>query len=150
MIADSIIISNNLFACNQCNMVSMTQEKDDKGYYNAEKIIISNNKISNNTGTLLNIYRGGNDESTLGPNLTFSHNKIDKCNTADGSTLITLTGVQVSQFVSNIFTSSNSNGSLFYFKDIVRAKHLVEKNVFDRSGSITKNQFVAEKGNVNR
>lgn len=150
MIADSIIISNNLFADNEYNIFSMADEKDDKGYYNAEKIIFSNNKISNNTGTLFNIYRGGNDESTLGPNLTFSHNKIDKCNTADGSPLITLTGVQVSHFVSNIFTSSNKTGSLFNFKDIVRAKHLIEKNVFDHSGSITKNQFVVEKGNVNQ
>ncbi len=150
MIADSIVISDNLFTDNQCNVFSMAQEKDDKGYYNAEKIMIGNNKFSNNTGTLLNIYRGGNDESTLGPNLTFSHNKIEKCNTTDGSALITLTGVQVSQFLSNIFTSSNTNGSLFYFKDIVRARHLLNKNVFDHSGSITKNQFVVEKENVNR
>lgn len=150
MIADSIIIRNNLFADNDCNMIIIAEEKDDKGYYNAEKISIGHNNFKNNTGNLLTIYRGGNDESTLGPNLSFSHNKISNCLTADQSPLISLTGVQVSQFVSNIFTSSNSNGTLFQFKDIVRAKHLVERNVFDQSGSLTKNQFVVEKENVRR
>ena len=148
MIADSIAINNNFFTDNQCNIFTVSEEKDDKGYYNTEKIMISHNQFSNNTGTLLNIYRGGNDESTLGPNLIFNHNQIDNCNTADGSALITLTGVQVSRFTSNIFTASNTTAALIHFKDIVRAKHLLEKNRFDHSGSIEKNQFVVEKGNI--
>lgn len=150
IIADSIIFRNNNFSNHTTNMISMAEEKDDKGYYNAEKIVISQNVFSNNNGTLLNIYRGGNDESTLGPNLLFSNNKISNCSTAEGNALITLTGVQVSRFVSNVFTNVNSNGTVFQFKDIVRAKHLVEKNVFDRSGTVTANQFVVEKENVTK
>ena len=150
MIADSIIIRNSIFKDNTVNMISMADEKDDKGYYNAEKIDISHNTFINNNGVLLNIYRGGNDESTLGPNLKFRHNKIEQCNTVDSTALINLTGVQVSRFISNTFTSSNTNESLFYFKDIVRATHRVEKNVFQSSGSITANQFVIEKENIKR
>lgn len=148
MVADSIVFRNNSFSNHTTNMVSMAEEKDDKGYYNAEKIVINQNVFSNNKGMLLNIYRGGNDESTLGPNLSFSNNKISNCSTVDNSALIMLTGVQVSQFVSNVFTNVNSNGTVFQFKDIVRAKHLVEKNVFEKSGSVTANRFVVEKGNV--
>ncbi len=150
MIADSIMILNNVFNDNQCNMINMAEEKEDKGYYNTERIMISNNKFNNNSGTLLNIYRGGNDESTLGPNLAFSNNKLGNCNTGNGSALINLTGVQVSQFVLNIFSSCNTSNTLIQFKDIVRARHLVEKNVFEQSGTISKNQFVVEKANVRR
>jgi poly(beta-D-mannuronate) lyase len=150
MIADSVVIRNNAFTNNTVDMIGMVAEKDDKGYYNAEKIDISQNKFTNNTGILLNIYRGGNDESTLGPNLLFSNNKIRNCSTADTAAFITLTGVQVSKFASNIFINVNTTGTIFQFKDIVRAKHLVEKNVFDHSGGINKNQFVVEKENVRR
>ena len=80
MMADSIVINNNSFINNNCNFFSMKDEEENKGYYNAEKIIIRHNNFNSQNGTLLNVYRGGSDESTLGPNLTFSHNKLSNCN----------------------------------------------------------------------
>ncbi len=125
----------------------MVEEKDDKGYYNAEKIVIRHNSFTDENGTLLNIYRGGNDESTLGPALVFSHNKIINCNTPDFIPLITLTGVQQSAIFSNEFTGSNKTGILLRYHDTVRAAHLLERNIMNNSGRIEENSFVKQTAN---
>jgi poly(beta-D-mannuronate) lyase len=146
MIADSISINNNSFINNSCNFFFMNEEKEDKGYYNAEKIFIGHNNFSSQTGTLLNVYRGGNDESTLGPNLNFSHNKLINCNSAEP--LITLTGMQVSNIFSNSFSNCNPSSTLVFYKDLVRARHYFERNILTNSGKIEKNVFVIEKSNA--
>ena len=46
MIADSIVVHGNTFVNNNCNAVILSEEKEDKGYYNAEKIFISHNKFN--------------------------------------------------------------------------------------------------------
>jgi poly(beta-D-mannuronate) lyase len=146
MIADSITIHNNSFINNSCNFFLMNEEKEDKGYYNAEKIFIGHNNFSSQTGTLLNIYRGGSDESTLGPNLIFSHNKLSKCN--GDEPLITLTGVQVTNIFSNNFSNCNPSSTLLRYKDTVRASHSFDRNTLISSGKIEKNVFVTEKSNT--
>lgn len=150
MIADSIVIRNNSFTSNTANTFSMAEETDDKGYYNAEKIIIGHNQFNKQTGVLLNVYRGGNDESTMGPQLFFSHNKLTDCNTPDASPLISLTGVQVTNIFSNQFTGSNPAKTLVLYKDTVRARHSFEKNILTQSGSIEKNKFVIANQNAVR
>jgi poly(beta-D-mannuronate) lyase len=142
MIADSITINSNSFINNNCNFFFMNEEKEDKGYYNSEKVFIGHNNFNSQRGTLLNIYRGGSDESTLGPNLTFSHNKLSNCNGTDP--LIILTGVQVSNIFSNNFSSCNPSSTLIFYKDLVRAKHNFERNTLTNSGKIEKNGFVTE------
>jgi poly(beta-D-mannuronate) lyase len=146
MMADSIFINNSSFINNNCNFFSMKDEDDDKGYYNAEKIVISHNNFNSQTGMLLNIYRGGSDESTLGPDLTFSHNKLNNCSGVDP--LIKLTGVQVTNIFSNNFYSCNPSSTLIYYTDIVRARHNFERNILTGSGKIEKDIFVTEKGNM--
>ncbi len=148
IIADSIIINNNSFINNSCNFFFMNEEKEGKGYYNAEKVIIRHNNFNSQTGTLLNIYRGGSDESTLGPNLTFSHNKLINCNYTEP--LITLTGVQISNIFSNNFSNCNPSSTLVFYKDLVRARHGFERNTLTNSGKIEKNVFVTETNNTIR
>lgn len=144
-VADSIVIRDNLFSRNNTNAIMMNNEKDDKGYYNAEKIYISHNNFDQQQGILLNVYRGGNDESTMGPQLSFSHNRITDCSTADNSSLMQLTGVQQTTIFSNNFSHSNAKAALITYKDIVRARHLLEKNNLEDSGSIEENGFVVKK-----
>ena len=149
MMADSIVIRNNTFINNRCNFFMMNEEREDKGYYNAEKIFISHNNFSSQTGTMLDIYRGGNDESTLGPHLTFSHNKINNCKTnGNNAPLILLTGVQVTEIFSNNFSASNPTLTLILYKDTVRARHSFEKNILSSSGIVEKDQYVTEKNNT--
>jgi poly(beta-D-mannuronate) lyase len=141
-VADSIIFRNNSFTNNNADIIMMTEEKDDKGYYNAEKIVIARNESRNNKGILLSIYRGGNDESTMGPRLTFEKNSIDGCKTSDAKPLISLTGIQQTKVLSNTFKGANPGGVLLGYKDIVRARHLLEGNTFADSGKISENGFV--------
>ena len=148
MMADSIVMNSNSFINNNCNFFSMNDEKEDKGYYNAEKIVIRHNNFNSQTGALLNIYRGGNDESTLGPHLTFSHNKLNNCNA--NSPLISLTGVQVSNIFSNSFSNCNTSSILIFYKDIVRARHGFDRNILINAGRLEKNVFVVEKDNALR
>jgi poly(beta-D-mannuronate) lyase len=148
MIADSIVVHGNTFANNNCDAIILSEEKDDKGYYNAEKIFISHNKFTNQTGMLLNVYRGGNDESTLGPDLTFSHNSLNSCSSENGQPLISFTGIQVTNLFSNTFTNCNNGNILIKYTDIVRAKHLLEKNNLLASGQLQRDQFLTEKNNI--
>jgi len=148
MIADSVVVHGNTFANNNCNAIILNEEKDDKGYYNAEKIFISHNKFTKQTGMLLSVYRGGNDESTLGPDLTFSHNSLNSCSSENGQPLISFTGIQVTNLFSNSFTNCNNGSILIKYADIVRAKHLFEKNNLVASGQLQRDQFLTEKNNI--
>lgn len=151
IVADSIIIRNSQFINNDCDFVNMADEKEDKGYYNAEKIIIRHNRFLNHSGSLLNIYRGGSDESTLGPDLVFSHNKIENCSSSKNNVpLISLTGVQLTNIFSNAFINCNPGNTLILYKDIVRAKHFLERNILENSGKPEINKFVFEKNNTTR
>ena len=149
MVADSVIIRNTQFTNNNCDLVNMNDEKEDKGYYSAEKIFIGHNKFLNHSGSLLNIYRGGSDESTLGPDVVFSHNKIENCSsTKNNVPLISLTGVQLTDIFSNAFINCNTGTTLILYKDIVRAKHSFERNILENSGKSEMNKFVIEKNNT--
>jgi len=144
MVADSLIIRNCTFSNFNAGLLHMTEEKDNKGYYNAEKIVISNNSINNLQGALLAIYRGGNDESTMGPDLTFSNNRINNSNNGSTTPLIHLYGVQKSRMEKNQFINCNTGNILITYEDVVRAMHQLKNNQFINSGSVQKNEFVRE------
>jgi poly(beta-D-mannuronate) lyase len=147
MVADSIVIRNSGFIDNMVEFIVMKDEKDDKGYYNAEKIILDKNSFTKNTGVLLNIYRGGNDESTMGPQLFVTGNKFTSCATKNKAAFVQLTGVQKTRFINNTFSNCVTGGTLFSYKDIVRADHLLQKNDIESSGSIQSNAFVTAREN---
>ncbi len=148
MVADSIVIRNSSFVNNNCNGFLLNDEKDNKGYYSAEKIVITGNTFTSQNGILLDIYRGGNDESTMGPNLRFSNNKITNSVAPGNEALIRLTGVQVSNLAGNQFLKSNAGSTLVLYKDALRARHLFEKNTVTGSGNIEKDRFVMENNNT--
>jgi len=145
MIADSIRIINSSFT-NFGAGILMNEERDDKGYYNAEKIFLDNNRFSNGNGALILLYRGGNDESTLGPDLRFIHNRVENCNNPSGA-LIELTGIQKTRILLNQFIASNRGALLIRYRDTVRAAHLLQSNRFSASGSLDKNTFVTDQNN---
>lgn len=143
MVADSIVLRNNSFLNNRSNAVILSEEKDNKGYYNAEKIIISQNSFHKQSGNILNVYRGGNDESTMGPYLIFEHNSI---NNDSNQPWIQLTGVQKTNISDNDFITKDPNQVLIVYKDFVRAHHLLTKNALP--GKIETNQFVTADKNI--
>ena len=137
---DKITIQNSVFENNKAALLSLKDEDDNKGYYNAERIVVTNNSFTNHSGQLATIYRGGNDESTMGPIFTFSNNKMLNC-TADGA-LIELFGVQQSNVNNNAFTSSNIAGKTVAYTDNTKAFHYQKNNSTVNSGTIQENKFV--------
>lgn len=146
IVADLVSITNSVFTNLDCNFFMMHEERDDKGYYNAEKINISKNKFSRLNGILVDIYRGGNDESTMGPALEFTSNKLENCSSG-ANTLISLTGVQVSNLVANEFSNCNSETVLVKYTDIVRARHRFKNNELLNSGLVEKDVFLMMESN---
>jgi poly(beta-D-mannuronate) lyase len=137
---DKISIQNSVFENNKTALLSLKDEDDNKGYYNAERIVVTNNSFTNHSGQLATIYRGGNDESTMGPIFTFSNNKMLNC-TANGA-LIELFGVQQSNVNNNVFTSSNIAGKTVAYTDNTKAFHYQKNNSTVNSGTIQENKFV--------
>jgi poly(beta-D-mannuronate) lyase len=140
---DKITIQNCAFENNKATLLSLKDENDNKGYYNAEKIVVTNNSFINHTGPLAVIYRGGNDESTMGPIFSFSANKIVNCSANEP--LIGLFGVQQSTIENNMFTASNKTGNIISYTDNTKAFHYQKNNSVNSSGAIQENKFVINK-----
>jgi poly(beta-D-mannuronate) lyase len=140
---DKITIQNCAFENNKATLLSLKDEDDNKGYYNAEKIVVTNNSFINHNGPLAVIYRGGNDESTMGPIFSFSANKIVNCSANEP--LIGLFGVQQSTIENNMFTASNKTGNIISYTDNTKAFHYQKNNSANSSGAIQENKFVINK-----
>jgi len=117
--ADTIELSNSIFedltgSVLQLNVTGdvlyFDKKKDAQwGRYNAEYVTIFGSEFKNINGPLINLYRGGTDESTYGPHFSFISSLIDnvgrdKRNKTAAS--IMLQGVQVSTINGNHFENS--------------------------------------------
>ncbi len=138
--ADIISVTNSSFKKMVGPLFNLKDERDDKGFYNTEKMVISNCVFEFNVGTILNMYRGGNDESTMGPQLVFTGNKISNCR--NDYELIRLYGVQESLITDNNFINSNRLAPVIVYEDKVRADHQQKNNTLTESGPIIENKFV--------
>jgi poly(beta-D-mannuronate) lyase len=141
---DSIFVSNSNWSNGKGILFNLYDEKDNKGYYNVEKMTISNNNISNHTGPLLAILRSGKDESTLGPLVEIKNNTFNQI-ASDNAPFILLNGVQQSLIQNNRFNNCNPTNKLIEYKDEVRAAHSLTSNQFEQSGTIIQNNYVTKK-----
>ena len=108
-VADKIVITNSQFKNITGNILPLNKELEDRGVYNAEYITIHNSSFENIGLALMNVYRGGTDESTFGPHVDLRNSMIKNVGLADNNTLessIILHGVQVTNLFSNAVTNS--------------------------------------------
>jgi poly(beta-D-mannuronate) lyase len=141
-VADSILVNNCSFLNGKGDIFKFTEETDKKGYYNVERLKISDCNFTDYTGQVLTMLRSGNDESTMGPLLTFTGNKLTNCSTGDGISLIYLYGVQYSAIEKNVFSGCNEGKVLIQYEDVVRALHFLRNNNLSKSGRMLTNKFV--------
>lgn len=104
--ADSIVLRNSSFNNLTGDVLALNKETDDLGIYNAENVVIENCRFTKVGGTVLNLYRGGTDESTFGPilkieNSLFENVGFHKRNAIEAS--ISLHGVQLVNIQKNKF-----------------------------------------------
>lgn len=149
-VADSILVSNCTFSNNKKSLFNFSNETGNKGYYNVEVLKLSNNRFLNGGGQILNMLRGGNDESTMGPYLVFTKNTVANYLSADEDALFFLSGTQRSLVEKNNFTNCNKGKILLQYDDRVRAVHILKDNSILGSGIISSNKFVRSVNNVMR
>ena len=107
--ADEIRIARSEFSDITGSVIALSREIDDLGRYNGEEISIVDSRFSNIGAAVVDIYRGGTDESTFGPRLEVRSSVLDSVghnarNKTDAS--IRLLGVQVADIHDNEFIDS--------------------------------------------
>ncbi|MFT7007004.1 MAG: poly(beta-D-mannuronate) lyase [Colwellia sp.] len=133
--AQSIDVENNVFENITGDIFRLNKEIDDLGIYNVEYLNVINNTFNNVEGMLVNLYRGGSDESTFGPHLLLKDNTVN--NVGNGKrnkskSAIILHGVQVSTIDSNTFVKS---GLINIEHTVGEPKTVVKNNTFNKTAA---------------
>lgn len=140
--ADTISIDNSVIK-NCKRGLKLADENDDLGEYNAEFVYITNSKFDNVQNNILDYYRGGYDESTIGGNLVFQNNTITNCGKEEKSgLLIKTTGIV------NVEISKNSflNNTIKYIAVLWGEKKQEPKeNTIKNSGEFKTEQNLKQK-----
>lgn len=104
-LADTISIVNS-YLYNAPTGLSLSEETDNVGKYNADHIIIQNSVFSNFSNTAIDYYRGGFDESTLGGLLKIDHCVFNKIGAKSNKPTIHLTGIANVMISNSVFSNS--------------------------------------------
>lgn len=115
--ADTIQFTNCIFNNISGPAINIAAEKEDLGIYNAEVVIFKNclfNKILLNA---IDLYRGGNDESTTGPYFIMDHCTFNEVANIELGSVINLSGVQYSDITNSIFYNSGRAGRMVKYED---------------------------------
>lgn len=108
-LADQVSIRNSSFTDITGTIVSAAAETDDYGQYNVEYLDITQSAFTRIGEAIAEIYRGGRDESTFGPNVTIARNAMNDVGLAatNGTgASIHLHGVQIAKLDSNAVNAS--------------------------------------------
>jgi poly(beta-D-mannuronate) lyase len=104
--ADIISIDNsNIKNCKKG--LILAAENDDLGEYNAEFVYITNTKFDGVQNSILDYYRGGYDESTIGGNLVFKNNTVTNSGKSEETGILIKTKGIVNVAISNTNFSNN-------------------------------------------
>jgi len=134
--ADTIVVLNSWFKGFSGHGIALNTENDDRGRYNAEYITVGNCKFVDMMGSAIDVYRGGNDESTLGPFVTINDcDFINVCNRELGTT-VRMIGVQWSRISDCRFFDSGKSGRSIWFEDPAWADIQIDHTVLSNSGRI--------------
>ncbi|MEM8725814.1 MAG: alginate lyase, partial [Pseudomonadota bacterium] len=108
-LADRVIIRNSTFEDITGAVVSAAAETEDFGQYNVEYLNITDSAFTKIGGPIADIYRGGRDESTFGPFVTFAGNtiaEVGKAATTGSGASVNLHGVQTAKLERNQVANS--------------------------------------------
>ena len=130
------IFRNSIFRNISGSGIDLASEKDDKGIYNAEYTTVENCIFTNLLGSAVNIYRGGNDESTLGPFVKIDHCTFNEVENREQGTVVRLLGVQQADITNCIFSLSGQGGRSIQFQEFRWDKIRVDFCNFFKSGRI--------------
>ncbi len=85
---------NTTLIKNCTNGLELSEETDDRGEYSAENIVVDTCRFENIGKNVIDYYRGGYDESTVGGNLVVTNSTFTKCGAQeDNGILINTYGI---------------------------------------------------------
>lgn len=85
--ADTIAVRNSTII-NTENGILLNKEVNDKGDYNSGYVVIENSTFKNVSKNVLDYYRGGYDESTIGGILKVKGNTFENCGKQDATNIL--------------------------------------------------------------
>ncbi|MEP5933610.1 MAG: chondroitinase-B domain-containing protein [Winogradskyella arenosi] len=104
--ADTISVKNSIIK-DCARGIQLNKETNDKGDYNSEFVYVEKNSFSNVKANVLNYYRGGYDESTIGGNLVFKGNTVTQSGQDDDENILIKTrGIVNVEFANNTFKNN--------------------------------------------
>ncbi len=99
---ESTLVKN----CN--NGLELSAEDDDRGDYNAENVYVTDCKFENINKNVIDYYRGGYDESTVGGNLVVTNSTFIQCGSLEeDGILINTYGIINVSILGNKFIDNN-------------------------------------------
>lgn len=113
-----VMVSNSFFHDMSGEGINFAGEKEDKGIYNVEELHIDNCIFYRLLGSALNIYRGGNDESTSGPLLLVNHCTVENVDNKEQGSAMRLIGVQQATIKNCSFANSGRGGASIRFNEM--------------------------------
>lgn len=116
--APHITIANSVFREMSGEAINLADEKDDKGIYNVENLTIRNCQFERLLGAALNIYRGGNDESTSGPFVCIDNCRFHTVNNKEQGSVLRLIGAQKVRINDCEFIRSGQGGAAIRFDEM--------------------------------
>ena len=108
--AGRVEIRNSLFRNLSGDAIHYAAERDDKGRYNADDMLIENCSFYRILGLPVNICRGGSDESTAGPYVTVRNCNFEDCCNKERGSVMRLVGPQVLEIAGCNFSGSGRGG----------------------------------------
>ncbi|MEL7197802.1 MAG: polysaccharide lyase 6 family protein [Pseudomonadota bacterium] len=141
-LADQVSIRRSIFADITGTIVSAAAETDDYGQYNVEYLDITQSAFARIGGPIADIYRGGRDESTFGPNVTFAQNALEDVghaatNGTGGS--IHLHGVQIATLSQNAISGS---APFRVVHTVGTPKTVITDNAFAQTGDMILEELI--------
>lgn len=85
--ADTVLIENSTFEQITGSVASFDNEQEDYGIYNVEVVLLKENVFKDIGGPVLNVYRGGTDESTYGPIIRIQDSELYNVGNAERNSL---------------------------------------------------------------
>ncbi|SDS06755.1 poly(beta-D-mannuronate) lyase [Polaribacter sp. KT25b] len=116
------------------NGIELSEETNDRGDYNTEYLTIENCNFKNVKQNVIDYYRGGYDESTIGGNLLVSNSIFTNCGSDEkNKMLLNHRGIVNVNITKNVF----KNNKVDYVSILWGAKNNVEsENTLINSGKI--------------
>ncbi len=108
--ADSIVVKNSVIRDSYSGF-NLHKEKED-GKYNAESVVFSNSVFANLADCVLDYYRGGYDESTIGGSLLINHCVFDSIGISAKESILKLSRIMFVKINNSVFSNSAVKSSM--------------------------------------